>query len=353
MVGEAQQLAHVLGRAGRAQRRHHVAHTVLGQRHDVHVAFHHQRAAGLADGLARFEQAVQLFALVEQRGFGGVEVFGLTAVQHAPAKADHLALDVADREHDAVAEAVVAARATVAVVGGHHQPALHQPFVLVVGKDGGQKAPLRRGVAQAIGFGDDAGEATAFQVLDGARAGLELGLVRARGLRQPFGQGLLLPTLGGGACARGRVVRLVGHAQPQLRSQIVHGVPKAGARVRHQKVDRVAVRAATEAVVELLGRADRERRRFFGVERAQADEVGPAFAQRHVAADDLDDVGARQQVLQKGGRDAHPAIVRHRARARAAGGVSPRQAGRAPGLRTARAASGGRSGSPAAGGSRG
>ncbi|TSE23007.1 hypothetical protein Taqua_01934 [Tepidimonas aquatica] len=313
--------------AGGAQRGHGVADTVLGQRHHVHVAFHHQRAAGLADGLAGLEEAVQFLALVKQRRFRGVEVFGLAAVEHAPAKADHLALDVADGEHDAVAEAVVAACAAVALVGGHHQPTLHQPFVLVVGKDGGQKAPLRRGVTQAVGLGDDAGEAAAFQVLDGARAGLQLRLVRARGLCQAFAEGLLLATLGGGACARGRVLRLVGHAQSQLRSQLVHGVPKAGARVRHQKVDGVAVRAAAKAVVELLGRADRERRRFFGVERAQADEVGPAFAQRHVAADDLDDVGARQQVLQKGGRDAHPAIVRHRARARAAGGVSPRQAG--------------------------
>jgi hypothetical protein len=57
------------------------------------------------------------------------------------------------------------------------------------------------------------------------------------------------------------------------------------------------VRAATEAVIELLRGADRERRRFLVVERAQADVIGAALAELDVARHQLDDVDAIQQVL--------------------------------------------------------
>ena len=53
----------------------------------------------------------------------------------------------------------------------------------------------------------------------------------------------------------------------------------------HQEPDGRAVRAAAEAVVELLGRRDRERRRLLAVERAQPEPVRPALLQLHVAAD--------------------------------------------------------------------
>ena len=62
----------------------------------------------------------------------------------------------------------------------------------------------------------------------------------------------------------------------------------------HQKADHRAVRAAAEAVIELLLRADGERRRFFFVKRAAAGQLAAAAAQRHARADDLGDVGARQ-----------------------------------------------------------
>ena len=48
-------------------------------------------------------------------------------------------------------------------------------------------------------------------------------------------------------------------------------------RVLHQEADGVAVLAAAEAVVELLGRADAEGGRFFAVEGAQPHEIGAAF----------------------------------------------------------------------------
>ena len=53
-VGEAEQLLHVFGRAGRAQRGHGIAEAALRQRDDVHVALDHQHVAALPDRAAAF-----------------------------------------------------------------------------------------------------------------------------------------------------------------------------------------------------------------------------------------------------------------------------------------------------------
>ena len=134
-VGEAKQLLHMLGRAGRAQRGHGVGKAELGQRHHVHVAFGHQHIARAVQGFARFVQAVQLAAFVKDRGFGRVQVFGGTAADHPPTKADAFAFDVADREHDAVPKTVVA---FVVFFVDDHQARFGQERVVVFGEDAGQ-----------------------------------------------------------------------------------------------------------------------------------------------------------------------------------------------------------------------
>ena len=94
------------GRRG-PQRRHGIADTVLGQRDNVHVAFDDDRRIFLAQCGARLRQAEQLPPLFEQRCFRRVEVFGLAFAQYAPAKSDHFAFRVHDREHHPIAETVV------------------------------------------------------------------------------------------------------------------------------------------------------------------------------------------------------------------------------------------------------
>src|SRR6185312_1721364 len=64
-----------------------------------------------------------------------------------------------------------------------------------------------------------------------------------------------------------------------------------------------AVGTAAEAVIELLGGADRERRRLFGMKRAQTQQVCAPFAQLDVAANHVDDIDARQQLLNEGFRN--------------------------------------------------
>ena len=68
----------------------------------------------LAGVLARLEEAVELLAFAKDRRLGRVQVLRLAGVEHAAAEADDLAARVADREHDAVAEPVVAAAASFA-----------------------------------------------------------------------------------------------------------------------------------------------------------------------------------------------------------------------------------------------
>jgi hypothetical protein len=59
------------------------------------------------------------------------------------------------------------------------------------------------------------------------------------------------------------------------------------------------VGAAAEAVIELLGRAYREGRRFLGMERAAGSEVSARFLERYLPIDYLDDVDPSKQSLDK------------------------------------------------------
>ena len=113
-VGQPEQLLRVDRRRRRAERRHRVVDAVLRERHDVHVAFDDQHPAGVADRVARKIEAVELSSLREERRFRRVEVLWLAVVEHAAAEADHAAAGIVDREHHAVAKAVVALAALAA-----------------------------------------------------------------------------------------------------------------------------------------------------------------------------------------------------------------------------------------------
>ena len=65
----------------------------------------------------------------------------------------------------------------------------------------------------------------------------------------------------------------------------------------HQEANRRAVRAAAEAVIETLARADGKRRRFFVMKRAAGLEFAARFLELHAPANDLDDVGAGDQIV--------------------------------------------------------
>ena len=168
-IAETKQFLHMFGGAGGAQGGHGMAKAPLGQGHHVHIAFGHQHIARFAQRLARLEQTVEFAPLAEHRGFWRVQVLGGALAEHASAKANALAFDVADGEHDAVAKTVVAL--VFAAIFGvvDHQTTVDQQGVLVVGKHAGQAAPAFRRVAQAISFSDFPRQATALEVLTSRR----------------------------------------------------------------------------------------------------------------------------------------------------------------------------------------
>ena len=137
---------------------------------------------------------------------GEFRYFG--SVQHSPAEANHIALHGADREHDAVAEAVVALPIRRGIFGlvGDYQAALLKQRVVIPWKGASQRAPAVRRVANRETRGDLAAEAALLQVGDRARTGLELLAIVVRCLRQHIGQ-VALPVL-----ELGRALALFGSA---------------------------------------------------------------------------------------------------------------------------------------------
>jgi hypothetical protein len=87
--------------------------------------------------------------------------------------------------------------------------------------------------------------------------------------------------------------------------QVFDGLDEGHARVLHQEANRVAVFAATKAMEELLGRADRKGGGFFAVEGAQTHEVGAALFELHIATHHLDHVNASEEFLDEVLWDGH------------------------------------------------
>ncbi len=96
--------------------------------------------------------------------------------------------------------------------------------------------------------------------------------------------------------SRGRL-RLARQFEAGALRQVRHRIEKPHLLVLHEKADHGAVRAAAEAVIELLVGAHPEGRRFLAVERAAGLVFAAGFLQRHARADDLDDIGTRDDFV--------------------------------------------------------
>ena len=239
------------------------------------------------------------------------EVLGLDAVvveQPSRPEADHVAAQIADRPEQPAVEPVD--RAAPTFLG---QPGLHQ---LVDGEPGGQQVfgqgvPAGRGVAAAERGRRDGVEAAGGEELHGRGGlrgaqlgGVELGGV-AVGLQQPA-TGVAL-ALHRGAAA------LVGQPVPDPGGQPFHRLREPDDLDSHHERDRVAARAAAEAVEGADRRAHIHRRGLLVVERAQPlQRARPGPAQRHVLADDLVDPDAVTDL----GDVALPDPTRHRSKSR-------------------------------------
>src|SRR5690606_10093159 len=179
-------------------------------------------------------------ALVEQRRLRRVQVLGRIVAERAATKADHTPAGVADREGDAVAEAVInTIRSRALLVRSSAAVLLDQQAgvdrVARVLQEAGQTVPAVRREADAEALRGVAGDAAFLQVLD---------------RRWRFAQTLAEEALCGGE----RIERAIhDHARilPSLSRdldagalrQVLDRFDEAQAVVLHQKADRVAVPA--------------------------------------------------------------------------------------------------------------
>jgi len=289
-IGVAQQGAHMNRRGGGTQRGHGKLHAVLGQRDYVHVAFDHDGAAGSLDRGARFEQTVKLRAFMEQRGFRRIEVFRLPLAEYPAAEADDLALDVLDGEHDAVAEAVVAP-----IVAIDDQAGGREGVRRVIGKNLFQRGPSIRRVTDA-----DSGRRRRRSVRVVSNSRWHAASASTVFYRNCAACSSASHSAGGGLGRSGSPDSAPAGPRPGPAPRLRR---KAHVLVFHQETERGAVCAAAEAVVELLGRADREGGCFFAVKGAAGLVVLPSFLQRHAPIDDVDDVDAGKQGVDEIARD--------------------------------------------------
>ncbi len=276
-VGKAEKLLHMVWRAGGAQGRYRIGKSQLRQGHHVHIALGHQHIAFFSQIGPRFKQAVKLAPFAEHRGFWRVEVFGFFITQHAAAKADALAFDIAYGEHDPVAKAVVALFFAAFFGIANDQATFDQQRIVVLREDAGQAAPALGRISQTKALGHFTREATSFEVGDRARRIFELAPVGVPCFFQHAGEGVLFFFLllrPGAVLWRGLLLR---HLHAKLLRQILHCLDKTHACVVHQKANGIAVFAAAKAMEKLLAGADREGRGFFAMKRAQAHEIGPPF----------------------------------------------------------------------------
>jgi hypothetical protein len=123
------------------------------------------------------------------------------------------------------------------------------------------------------------------------------------------------------------LLRVARDFHPDALGEFVDRVEEFEAVVVDQERDRGAVRAAAEAVVELLGRRNGEARRALIVERAARREFLALALERHARGDHLDDVGAREQVVDESVGDAGHRYQDATRRTRARCGINRRRGG--------------------------
>jgi hypothetical protein len=164
-----------------------------------------------------------------------------------------------------------------------------------------QRIPCIRRVAQPEPRRSAAIDATILQIGDRSRVLAQVAPVKLIGLtedrEQPVSLRLLL------------VATLERNLEVEHVRECFDGFGEAAVLVRDDEVDRIAVRAATKAMIEALVRTDRERGRFFVMKGAKALVAAARFFQRDARADHIEQIGTGDQFMEEGLRNA-PAHAR-------------------------------------------
>src|SRR6185437_10192541 len=211
----------------------------------IHVTLDDDHASGVANRTSCEIKAVKLISLREDGSFRGVEVFWLAGFEHTAAKADNPAAPIVDWKHNAIAKAIV----SLAIFAGDHEPGRFERWIVVRRERRAEILPTGGRVADAEMRGHGAGEAATFQVLDGGGGLLQLSAIELRRDEQRLAK--IMACFALLALARPVVAR---HFEPRVAGERFDRFRERLARVFHQESDRRAVRAAAEAVIELLRR---------------------------------------------------------------------------------------------------
>ena len=246
----------------------------------------------LHDGLLGLVDAIEFVAFVVNLRLGRVDVLHLHALggggQHTSAEGHHLAAERVDGEDDAAPESV----AQAVVVRLVAEAGLDEEVFLVAFGQGllGEGIVALGAVTQLELLDDVVAEATAAQVGHADVAPL----VRvAQGVAEVVAGKLVDDEE---AVAFGLCGLLFGGLFAFLDFDVVllgqeaQGIGIGQLLVQHDEVHGVAPLAAGEALAEVLGGRDVERRRLVVVERAQAHIVHPALAQGDKVGHDVVDL---------------------------------------------------------------
>ncbi len=288
------QHARVVLRQRRAQHRQRLLHALLVGHDDVRVALQQHGRAARAYAGPCLREAEEAAPLAEERRLRAVQVLGLILVAERPgAEADDAAGRVADREHQAVAEPVVAARRVLPAYGqpgaGHHLRA-----DVALGGQVQDVVPAVRRVAQPPFLDGLLVDAAAGQVVARPRARLAL----EQALLVVVAGQLVESAQPAGLVAAGSGFGLVSvQVDAGVRGQLSEGLAEAQALHLLKERENIAPLFASEAVVEPLFGVDREGGGLFFVERAASPVVLPLARQLAVPADYPQKIHAAKYLL--------------------------------------------------------
>ena len=242
--------------------------------------------------------AVQVPALAVNDGLRGVHILGLRLVQDPAAEGHHVPLYIDDGKHKPVPEFVIDPPLLI----GYHQPRRQKVRLSVPLLQHGveQRVPLVQGSAQP-------------EVHSGLPA--DLPPLQIGGHRRPLGAGQITVEPPGGVPVHGqhplaaagllKAGVVLGHLHIGPLCQKAHRVGEVQIFDLHDELDHASAVVTAEAVIDLLVRRHGEGTRLLVVEGAQAEVVASLFAQRNIGGNDIHDVAAVHQLVQKTLRKRH------------------------------------------------
>ena len=276
---------------GGSQRGHSAVEAILVQGNGIHIALHQDQRAKL--GLLRHIQGKQVLPLVKNLCFRGIQVFGRGIVHNPAAKADDVAPDIDDGEHEPVAEPVV----KIPVFLGDRYQASSLQFLIriALGPHGLTEAvPAVRSKADAEPGQRSLGHAPALGIAQTLRPGrgIQLADEESGGLLGQRPQPLLLPVAA-------LVFLVVRHLHAHSLGQGADGVRVAQALDLHLEIDDPAALVAAEAIVDPLVRRYGKGRGLLPMEGAEAEQIGAGTLQVDILAHDLFNWVSGGKLIQK------------------------------------------------------